>query len=122
MSVLDTIRILRDLENRKDGIARYAKELCERFQNRRFPPISQFENLRIVASSTESIEEVKSFIYYQVGRRVPGWSKELGDELIEKIDDVVALLTDRTGQMRALRLFMGYLVRYARYYLRGGDR
>jgi hypothetical protein len=120
--MLDSLKVLTAVEERKDEIARMADELCRRFGDRRpeqnrLPSRAQFENLRLVASSTESIEEVKSFIYYQIARGVEGWSRDFGDELLQKIEQIAGIFgADKQKQIKAIRLFTGYLIRYALFY------
>jgi hypothetical protein len=114
--MLDSLKVLTAVEEKKDEIAGVADELCERFKNN-LPSRAQFENLRLVASSTESIEEVKSFIYYQIARGVEGWSRDFGDELLQKIEQIAGIFgADKQKQIKAIRLFTGYLIRYAMFY------
>jgi phage regulator Rha-like protein len=114
--MLDSLKVLTAVEKEKDEIARMAEELCERFQNN-LPKRAQFENLRLVASSTESIEELKSFIYYQKARKIPKWTDKFVEELIKKIEGIKSKFSDnKQMQIKAIRLFTGYLIRYALFY------
>ena len=113
IEMTESLQILVELEKQKDEIAKIAEELCQR-QRSLLPRRTQFENLRVVASSTESIEELKSYIYYQIGREryEPGFGKDL----LKAIDEVAKLIPDVRGRAGAVRLFTGYLSRYAVYY------
>jgi hypothetical protein len=112
--MLDSLKVLTAVEEKKDKIAGVADELCERFKNN-LPSRAQFENLRLVASSTESIEEVKSFIYYQIARGVV--DKGFGNELLRRIEEIAKIFgADKQKQIKAIRLFTGYLIRYAMFY------
>lgn len=100
----------------------------------------QFNNLVAIALETESPAVVKNFIRYQVGRDAgkegknrKGWSypnaqgKNLGEQIIEEIDDGVIKKTLETipelnssekkqlAQIELIRHFLGFTSRHLKY-------
>ncbi|RLD96257.1 MAG: hypothetical protein DRI93_01385 [Aquificota bacterium] len=82
---------------------------------------SQFHNLLLLATSTTSVKEVTSFIEYQIGKDDPkkpkGWRKRnFGEQLKDVVDEVSGLGEgNKELSIRLVRLFLGYLMRKARY-------
>lgn len=81
----------------------------------------QFHNLLLLATSTTSVKEVTSFIEYQIGRDDPkkpkGWRKgNFGEQLKDVVNEVSDLGEgNKELSIRLVRLFLGYLMRKARY-------
>ena len=89
---------------------------------------AQLRNVINVASNTESVELVKLFIQYQIGRQGGGWRhRGFGEALIGRIEKEVASLSERVARdaraelksayihIRMVRLFLGYFNRYFIY-------
>ena len=87
---------------------------------------AQLRNVINVAGSTESVELVKNFIRYQIGRQGGGWRhRGFGEALIERIEKEIAGLAERVAReaqtevepayIQLVRLFLGYLNRYFVY-------
>jgi hypothetical protein len=87
---------------------------------------AQLRNVINVADGTGSVELVKNFVRYQIGRQGGGWRhRGFGEALVERIDKEVAGLAQRVaheaqaevGQthIQLVRLFLGYLNRYFVY-------
>ncbi|MCA9954666.1 MAG: hypothetical protein H6657_02500 [Ardenticatenaceae bacterium] len=103
--------------------------------------LNQLQNLLSTAQDTQSVEVVKNFIYYQMGRdnRGSSWRKSernqpsFGDRLIQALDelrDTAVLITEayggQTGDidkawMNLTRLYLGNLRRYFYYHKRTGS-
>ncbi|MBE2199681.1 MAG: hypothetical protein IAE79_13785 [Anaerolinea sp.] len=102
--------------------------------------VGQVQNLLAVAQETDSVEVVKNFIRYQIGRDTTGssWRRRVGtgpvfgEQIITELDklegiartlvaqDAVDLEIDRTW-MKMTRLYLGYLRRYFYYKKRGAE-
>ena len=105
--------ILKAIENKKSDLVKKAESLCEKYKSN-IPERSQLQNLKNVAHSTTCIEEIKNYIRYQIGRKE--WEKGFGEEIIKLIDTISAELgSDKEKTIRAVRLFIGYLIREERY-------
>lgn len=87
---------------------------------------AQLRNVINVADGTESVELVKNFIRYQIGRQGGGWRhRGFGEALIDCIEKEVAGLAERVAReaqaevrlahIKLVRLFLGYLNRYFVY-------
>lgn len=102
--------------------------------------LGQVQNLLAVAQETDSVEVVKNFIRYQIGRTPVGssWRRRVGtgpafgEQIITELDklegiartlvpqDATDLEIDRTW-MKMTRLYLGYLRRYFYYKKRGAE-
>lgn len=102
--------------------------------------LNQLQNLLSTAQDTQSVEVVKNFIYYQMGRdnRGRSWRKSernqpsFGDRLIQALDelrDTAVPITEKYGGqtedidkawMNLTRLYLGNLRRYFYYHKRTG--
>jgi hypothetical protein len=100
--------------------------------------VSQIQNLLAVAYETNSVEVVKNYIRYQIGRdrdgkswRRPADAKPVfGDQIVNELDklqkvaagivpkDSSQMEVDQTW-MKLTRLYLGYLRRYFYYKKRG---
>ncbi len=100
--------------------------------------LNQLQNLLSTAQDTQSVEVVKNFIYYQMGRDSRGnsWRKAqkggatFGDRLIKALDDLrntAVLIAERyqgkeaeidKAWMGLTRLYLGNLRRYFYYHKR----
>lgn len=100
--------------------------------------LNQLQNLLSTAQDTQSVEVVKNFIYYQIGRdnRGSSWRKSergkpsFGDRLIQALDDLrdtaVPIAEKHDGKaddidkawMGLTRLYLGNLRRYFYYHKR----
>jgi hypothetical protein len=83
---------------------------------------SQLQNILGLSIATTSVREIVNFIQYQIGREDPekperyAWRKNnFGTQLIQNIWQVAQKGDDNEVKIRLVRLFIGYLVRYARY-------
>lgn len=103
----------RALEDRKDKIATDAMDLFTLSKDL-WPTPTQLQGLRAAAASTDSVEEVKIFIQYQVGREQI--KKPFGDKLI---DHIKSWESETNGDMKLyieiVRQFLGNAVRYRKY-------
>ncbi|MEO0082699.1 MAG: hypothetical protein ABIL25_10510 [candidate division WOR-3 bacterium] len=73
------------------------------------PPSHQWQNLRTAVATATCLAEVENYLYYQAGRKV--WAAEaVKDVLGPKLKKAAE---SSTGQddMKAMKLFIGYLVR-----------
>lgn len=102
--------------------------------------VGQVQNLLAVAQETDSVEVVKNFIRYQIGRDTTGsaWRRRVGtgpvfgEQIITELDklegiartlvpqDAADLEIERTW-MKMTRLYLGYLRRYFYYKKRGAE-
>lgn len=104
--------------------------------------VSQIQNLLAVAQETDSVEVVKNYIRYQIGRdgnavswrRRVGTGPVFGEQIIAELDRLKGIASgllperrdgeatrreiDRTW-MKMTRLYLGYLRRYFYYKKRG---
>jgi hypothetical protein len=111
--------ILKTIEEKKDDLVEKAKELVEKIKNE-LPATSQLHNLLRLANSTRSIEEIKNYIKYQIGRgSVSGFGKKengFGKEILDIIEAIFKELSrDKDKSIVAIRLFLGYLARESYY-------
>jgi hypothetical protein len=103
--------------------------------------LNQLQNLLSTAQDTQSVEVVKNFIYYQMGRDSRGnsWRKSkrdqpsFGDRLIQALDDLRATavpIAEKHGGKEAeidkawmglTRLYLGNLRRYFYYHKRSNS-
>jgi len=103
--------------------------------------VNQIQNLLAVAQETDSVEVVKNFIRYQIGRdggraswrRGAGKGPVFGDRLIDELDKLEKIaksivpesgdemLAGRTW-MKLCRLYIGHLRRYFYYKKRSKGR
>lgn len=102
--------------------------------------VNQIQNLLAVAQETGSVEVVKNYIRYQIGRdngaaswrRRMGTGAVFGDQMIMELDKLKetagSLATLEGGQaeknriwMKLTRLYLGYLRRYFYYKKRGAQ-
>ncbi|MEW6457052.1 MAG: hypothetical protein AB1410_10120 [Acidobacteriota bacterium] len=111
---------LESIEKRKDHLVKEAEKLCNDYGREKIPETAQLQNLRTVAFSTSSIEEIKNYIKYQMGR-IKEWfsekeGKKFGDALIKKIEEEKTYFSSNPDTaLYSIRLFIGYLIRYAKY-------
>ena len=117
---------MKNLVERKNKQELYKDKLIEKveefFKERSIPRdlgYTQFQDLLGKANMTTSVKEIVNFIQYQCGRdrKQNGWAhRNFGNDLIKKIEEVAGLeRSDRELSMDLVRLFLGYLLRYARY-------
>lgn len=120
-----TLELKEKIEGQKDKLVRKAENL------KQAPKVTSagLQNLLAIANSTQSVEEVKNFIKYQIGRRTTGrdWrTNGFGEFLIREIEDIVKNYGGGNLKYSAqlVRLFLGYVTRYAEYlrYKEGGGR
>jgi hypothetical protein len=80
----------------------------------RLPDPAQLQNLRSLAAGTESLEELKIYIWYQMTRsgRAPIPSG-FGGELVGIIEALAQ--EEEELAVKQVGLLLGYLYRYARY-------
>ena len=101
--------------------------------------LSQIQNLLAVAYETNSVEVVKNFIRYQIGRdgggnswrRRVGTGPTFGEQIVAELDrlqPIAATIVPQSGSsdaevnqtwMKLTRLYLGYLRRYFYYKKRG---
>lgn len=111
---------LKSIEERKDHLVEEVEKLCDKYDRANIPEAAQLQNLRTVAFSTTSIGEIKNYIKYQMGR-IEKWRSEkdgekFGGELIKKFEDEKNYFAgDLDKTLHSIRLFIGYLIRYAKY-------
>jgi hypothetical protein len=106
----------RDLDGKKNALAKRVYELVNRTlennQRDALPVSAQLQNLRSLAAGTDSLEELKIYILYQMSR--PGRaliSPQFGRPLIGTIEE----LAQEELAVEQVRLLLGYLYRYACY-------
>ncbi len=115
MTITEVLEQRRQLERSKDELARKVYQLVKEAE---LPGSAQLQNLRTVAASTESFEELKLFILYQEARE---WQSGFGEALLRHLDTLRAGAGDRLF-MEKIRHFLGFLIRYARYIeVKGGS-
>jgi hypothetical protein len=104
------------LDAKKDDIAKRVYELVNS-QIKSLPDPAQLQNLRSLAANTDSLEEIKIYIWYQTSRtNRPPIRPEFGIPLVRIIES----LAQEELAIEQVRLFLGYLYRFARY--RRGNR
>jgi hypothetical protein len=106
------------LDNKKDALAKQVYDLVNKHRER-LPDPSQLQNLRSLAAGTESLEELKIYIWYQITRsgRAPipsGFGSELVG-IIEGLRQEALARQEEALAIKQVRLLLGYLYRYARY-------
>jgi len=90
---------------------------------------SQFRNLVRVSDTTESVEVIKNFLHYQVGRDIK-WGRgkdSLAERIIHDIDDKIQKQARTIGgdtdykkvHIELTRRYLGYGARYLTYKLKG---
>src|SRR5262249_45464895 len=104
-----------NLDDKKDALAKRVYELVNRTlenDQRNLPDPAQLQNLRSLAAGTDSLEELKIYILYQMSRpgRAP-ISPQFGRPLV----DIIEELAQEERAVEQVRLLLGYLYRYARY-------
>ena len=106
------------IEEKKDELVKKAEEF---FQDRGDNvPIdkNQFENVCRMAMTTESINEIKNFIRYQIGRakQNEGWQdRDFGKKLVDMIEEIAKLHDEQSVKIGYVRLFLGFWNRHAVY-------
>lgn len=111
---------MEEIEKRKDNLVKWVESICNRYGKNRIPESTQLQNLRTVTFYTSSIEEIKNYIKYQMGR-IKEWrgkkdGKKFGQYLIEKIEEEKKYFQDTETALQSIRLLTGYLIRYAKYF------
>ena len=107
-----------NLDDKKDALAKRVYELVNRTlenDQRNLPDPAQLQNLRSLAAGTDSLEELKIYILYQMSRpgRAP-ISPQFGRPLVGIIEELAQLAQEERA-VEQVRLLLGYLYRYARY-------
>jgi hypothetical protein len=107
-----------NLDGKKDALAKRVYELVNRTlenNQRDLPDPAQLQNLRSLAAGTDSLEELKIYILYQMSRpgRAP-ISPQFGRPLVGIIEELAQLAQEERA-VEQVRLLLGYLYRYARY-------
>jgi hypothetical protein len=101
----------RQLDARKDALAKYVYDLVKSHREM-LPDPAQLQNLRSLAASTDSLEELKIYIWYQTSRTTrPPIRREFGIPLVRIIES----LEQEEFAIEQVRLFLGYLYRYAHF-------
>jgi hypothetical protein len=106
-----------NLDGKKNALAKRVYELVNRTlennQRDALPDPAQLQNLRSLAAGTDSLEELKIYILYQMSRpgRAP-ISPQFGRPLVGIIEE---LAQEEFAPVEQVRLLLGYLYRYARY-------
>jgi len=123
MQVTEALELRRKLEDEKDTIAREVYKLVDQ-QGAHLPETAQLQNLRTVAAGTESLEELKIYIYYQMSREIrnPPIDPQFGRALLQSIENLKPTGGNNDFWVEKVRLFLGYLARYARYARAEGER
>ena len=103
-----------NLEGKKNALAKRVYELVNRTlenDQRDLPDPAQLQNLRSLAAGTDSLEELKIYILYQISRPGAPISQQFGRPLV----DIIEELAQEERAVEQVRLLLGYLYRYARY-------
>jgi hypothetical protein len=132
----DALRLRREVDARLDRVVGLARELlgstlfARGDDHRGTFREAQLRNATVVAGSTDSLEAVKSWVRYQMGREVGrgGWRhKDFGDALVRQIEQELGPLAaeiaeaagtpERAGtiQVELTRQYLGYLARHFAY-------
>ncbi|MBK7916835.1 MAG: hypothetical protein IPJ94_11365 [Chloroflexi bacterium] len=103
--------------------------------------VGQIQNLLTVAQETDSVEVVKNYIRYQIGRDTTGssWRRRVGtgpvfgEQIIAELDELKGTAStlvpqEDTGEfevdrtwMKMTRLYLGYMRRYFYYKKRSAE-
>ncbi len=113
------------VENHKDRLVELIEEFCRDREKRYGQAVpqdnnqfgnTQFQELAGKANATKSVNEIKNFIRYQIGRG-RGWRQDnFGEELLGQLGKVAELAgTDSELHIQLVRLYLGYLNRHVRY-------
>jgi hypothetical protein len=103
----------RRLDARKDALAKHVYDLVNS-QREALPDPAQLQNLRSLAASTDSLEELKIYIWYQMSRPGrPPIRLEFGRPLVRIIETLAQ--EEEELAVKQVRLLLGYLYRYARF-------
>lgn len=112
-----TLDLREKIEGHKDELVRRAEKLCDAHR----PRVARagLQNLLTIANSTLSVEEVKNFIKYQMGRKTEArkW-RDFGEYLIKEIEEIVnnmGISGNSEFNIQLVRLFLGYVTRYAQF-------
>lgn len=129
------------IDDRLNGILQQMKVLVDnsRIWEAKKMEVSQIQNLLAVSQETGSVEVVKNYIRYQMGRdggsdswrNRMGTGPTFGEQVIDAVDNLRSVAAsivpeeknnqaeiDRTW-MKLTRLYLGYLRRYFYYKKRG---
>jgi len=112
------LKRFRIIEEKKDGLV----EKVEQFFNARSggPKVpvkrAQLQNLLRLALATSSVKEIQLFIRYQQGRDSKWKSGGFGQTLESAIQTVADEEPHSEVRIDLVRLFIGYLVREARFH------
>ena len=104
-----------NLDGKKNALAKRVYELVNRTlenSQRDLPVPAQLQNLRSLAAGTDSLEELKIYILYQMSRPGAPISPQFGRPLVGIIEE---LAQEDLAPVEQVRLLLGYLYRYARY-------
>lgn len=107
------------IEKYKDKLVEQAEELCDKHR----PEVSRagLHNLLALANSTLSVKEIQNFVKYQMGRRTKGddWFRNyFGENLVSELNKIKTKYNvgeDKDFYIALVRLFIGYVLRYAQY-------
>ncbi len=120
----DTLDMQKMVE-RKNKLESYKDQLVEKvegFFNEHDMPdklgYTQLQDLLGKANATTSVKEITNFILYQCGRdkNENNWAQgRFGPDLIIAIEEIAKKEADREIKIELVRLFLGYLLRHARY-------
>jgi len=116
---LRAIELKSKIEKYKDKLVEQAEKLCDTYH----PTVARsgLQNLLALANSTLSVKEIQNFVKYQMGRRTKGedWAgKGFGENLVSELDKIKTECNagdDKELYIALVRLFIGYVVRYAQY-------
>jgi hypothetical protein len=104
-----------NLDSKKNALAKRVYELVKRTLEHNRPDVlpvpAQLQNLRSLATGTDSLEELKIYIWYQMSRPRAPISQQFGRPLV----DIIEELAQEEHAVEQVRLLLGYLYRYARY-------
>lgn len=114
--------LLRKIEDNLDCIVEKVEKLVEETQiaNSELEE-HQLRNIENMANSTDSIEALKLFIRYQIGRKKEWSYRDFGNKLISTIENDIKQLAQKIIKedkgcfkavyLRLIRLYIGFLVR-----------
>jgi len=123
VDIQTTLDRLRTIEKKKDDlVTRVEKFFKARDESPEPDPEkvvpmkpTQLQNLLRLALATSSIQEILLFIRYQEGRHGEWRDRGFGQTLREKIREVEEEASSDEVKIALVRLFIGYLVREARF-------